>query len=60
MTVMERDLGESIEKSHPVVTEETEREAKSCDIGQSRSELQARPTGSTSFSVKGDGICLVS
>jgi hypothetical protein len=41
VTVVERDLGESIEQSHPIVPEETEREARSCNIGQSRSELHA-------------------
>jgi hypothetical protein len=60
VTVMERDLGESIEQSHPIVPEETERKARSCDIGQSGSELRARQTGSTSSSVKGDEICLAS
>ncbi len=60
MTVIERELGESIEKCHVIVPEETEREARSCDIGQSGSELHARQTGSTPSSVKGDGISLAS
>jgi hypothetical protein len=58
--VIERDLDESIEQSHPIVPEETEREARSCDIGQSRSKLHARQMGLTSSSVKGDGISLAS
>ena len=41
VTVIEKALGESIEQSHPVVPEETKREARSCDIGQYGSELHA-------------------
>lgn len=60
MTVIARELGESIEPSHPIVPEETEREVTCCDIGRSGSELQARQMGSMSSSVKGDGISLAS
>jgi hypothetical protein len=60
VTVFSRELGESIERSHPIVPEETEREARCCNIGRSGSELHARQTGSTSSSVKGDGISLAS
>ena len=60
MTVIERELVESIEPSHPMLPEETEREARCCGIGRSGSELHARQTGSTLSSVKGDGISLAS
>jgi hypothetical protein len=58
--VVERELGESIELSHSIVPEEKERDARCCDIGRSGSELHAGQTGSTSSSVKGDGISLAS
>jgi hypothetical protein len=54
------ELGESIEPSHPIVPEETERQARCCDIGRSVSELHVRQTDSTSSSIKGDRISLAS